>query len=149
MIYNKYRKSKVNKVICTILVSVMLSTGVSSVYSNADEKRNDNSVYSYETIDSDYNEEFESSGMIESEEDQSSEEKTKDDKSIEEKNETIGVSSVDFGGTTVRSSTNKKNLIGDAAASKYDPRILGYTTGVRDQEKLGICWSFEIGRAHV
>lgn len=142
MIYNKYRKSKVNKVICTILVSVMLSTGVSSVYSNADEKRNDNSVYSYETIDSDYNEEFESSGMIESAEDQSSEEKTKDDKSIEEKNETIGVSSVDFGGTTVRSSTNKKNLIGDAAASKYDPRILGYTTGVRDQEKLGICWSF-------
>ncbi|MEG0250675.1 MAG: cell wall-binding repeat-containing protein [Peptostreptococcus sp.] len=143
MIYNKHKKGKVSKVICTILVSVMLSTGVSSVYSNAEQTRSDNEVYSYESIDSPHDESYEDSETIESVESQDSQENSNTENNNESiENETIGVSSVDFDGTTVRNSSNKKNLIGDAAASKYDPRILGYTTGMRNQEKLGICWSF-------
>lgn len=143
MIYNKYKKSKGNKLICTILVSVMLSTGVSSVYSHADQIRNNNEVYSYESIGSQYHESIEGSEIIESVENQDSQEYSNTENNDENaEKESIGVSSVDFDGTTVRGSSNKKNLIGDAAVSKYDPRTLGYTTRVKDQEKLGICWSF-------
>lgn len=45
-----------------------------------------------------------------------------------------------FNSTTIRN-YNKKGA-DEASLTRYDPRELGYTTPVKDQGKLGICWTF-------
>ena len=52
--------------------------------------------------------------------------------------ENISVKSLEFTPTRIRS-YSKKDGVND---SKFDPREKGYMTGVRDQESLGICWTF-------
>ncbi|MBF1045438.1 MAG: cell wall-binding repeat-containing protein [Peptostreptococcus sp.] len=52
--------------------------------------------------------------------------------------ENISVKPLEFTPTRIRS-YSKKDGVND---SKFDPREKGYMTGVRDQESLGICWTF-------
>lgn len=52
--------------------------------------------------------------------------------------ENISIKPLEFTPTRIRS-YSKKDGIND---SKFDPREKGYMTGVRDQESLGICWTF-------
>ncbi|MDB8821315.1 cell wall-binding repeat-containing protein [Peptostreptococcus anaerobius] len=56
---------------------------------------------------------------------------------------TMDITTFDFRGTRLRSFV-KQSGIGTytSASSKYDPRSLGYMTPVRDQQSLGICWTF-------
>lgn len=52
--------------------------------------------------------------------------------------ENISIKPLEFTPTRIRS-YSKKDGVND---SKFDPREKGYMTGVRDQESLGICWTF-------
>ena len=52
--------------------------------------------------------------------------------------ENISVKPLEFTPTRIRF-YSKKDGVND---SKFDPREKGYMTGVRDQESLGICWTF-------
>lgn len=52
--------------------------------------------------------------------------------------ENISVKPFEFTPTKIRS-YSKREGVND---SKFDPREKGYMTGVRDQESLGICWTF-------
>lgn len=52
--------------------------------------------------------------------------------------ENISIKPLEFTPTRIRSYL-KKEGVND---SKFDPREKGYMTGVRDQESLGICWTF-------
>lgn len=52
--------------------------------------------------------------------------------------ENISIKPLEFTPTRIRS-YSKKEGVND---SKFDPREKGYMTGVRDQESLGICWTF-------
>lgn len=135
MIYKK--KNRKQKIICTALAAVLLSTGVSSMYSHAELARNVNPVYSYEGIQHDNAQNGQST------------EKNNDNttavssETVEGKNDNSGVSSFSFNGTEVNGATGALNDVSaEASASKYDPRDKGYMTGIRDQGKLGICWTF-------
>ncbi len=134
MIYKKKHIKK--KIIYTALVAVLLSTGIFPMYSYADE-RNINDVYSYESIESD---------VVTNETDQNSDSSddgvTVSNEDINKKqDENAKIASFDFRGTEFYSENNKRNKA-NAKLSKYDPRSLGYMTDVKDQEKLGICWTF-------
>lgn len=52
--------------------------------------------------------------------------------------ENISIKPLEFTPTKIRS-YSKREGVND---SKFDPREKGYMTGVRDQESLGICWTF-------
>lgn len=133
MIYKK--KQVKNKIICTALVAVLLSTGIFPMYSHA-EDRNVNDVYSYENVHPETaSEEVKNS---ETSEDNT----TVSDENIYKKHDNdAGIASFDFRGTEVAGENNKKSEE-DAKLRKYDPRTLGYMTDVKDQGKLGICWTF-------
>ncbi|WP_101773872.1 cell wall-binding repeat-containing protein [Peptostreptococcus faecalis] len=129
MVYKRNKKIQVNKAICTVLVSVLLSTGLSPFYSSAYE-RSENEVYSY----------GESGENVQIE-------KIENVRSIENSAETENVTGGDvelersmfrFEGTNLNGPAKRSG----ALDSKYDPRTLGHTTPIKDQEKLGICWAF-------
>lgn len=52
--------------------------------------------------------------------------------------ENISVRPFEFAATQIRSYSKRDG----ENVSKFDPREHGYMTGVRDQESLGICWTF-------
>ena len=52
--------------------------------------------------------------------------------------ENISIKPFEFTPTKIRSNSKRDG----ANASKFDPREKGYMTGIRDQENLGICWTF-------
>lgn len=52
--------------------------------------------------------------------------------------ENISIKPFEFTPTKIRSNSKRNG----ANASKFDPREKGYMTGIRDQENLGICWTF-------
>lgn len=126
-----YKKKQVKiKIICTALAAVLLSTGISSMYSHAEE-RIVNSVYSYENADNNLDDSDSSSGDT-----------TVSNENISKNNlENAGVTSFSFRGTEVAGENNKKDEE-NAKLSKYDPRKMGYMTAIKDQGKLGICWTF-------
>lgn len=52
--------------------------------------------------------------------------------------ENISIKPFEFTPTKIRSNSKRDG----ANANKFDPREKGYMTGIRDQENLGICWTF-------
>lgn len=56
---------------------------------------------------------------------------------------TMDVTNFDFRGTVLRSYVKQSGASSyTSASSKYDPRAFGYMTSVKDQQSLGICWTF-------
>lgn len=118
MIYNKLKNRKINKFICMILTSAILTYGVASVYVHADEERPQNKVYSPD------------------------EKKTQTITSTVS-GEKVDAESFDFDGTVISVEDGIKGIDGVSPTSpKFDPRDYYLTTDIRDQQKLGICWTF-------
>lgn len=134
MIYKKKQVKK--KIIYTALATALLSTGIFPMYSYADD-RNVNDVYSYENVQPDT-----VSDETDKNSDNSEYRTTVSNEDINKKqNDNANIASFDFRGTEVYGENNRKNEE-NIKLSKYDPRGLGYMTDVKDQEKLGICWTF-------
>lgn len=153
MTYRRGNKNIIKKIVSISLVSVIISTGCSFSFVGAEE-RTQNQVYSYEDVSSNNG----SSNGSESKneqivvnvqgEQQSNYQPNVDNSSNNTENKTIINSSesiktdpFDFNGTKL---TDIKNGISGvtASSSKFDPREHNLMTGIRNQLKLGICWSF-------
>lgn len=125
MVYNKKVGKKINKIISTVMISVMLSTGMSAFYSNADE-REQNEVYSYENVTVNH----------------------VDNTAQQNDSDSVGsgrmsASLFKFRGTEIKDYGKKDSSSSiSVTSSKYDPRDFGYMTKIKDQKKLGICWTF-------
>lgn len=137
MIYKRNKKNKIMSSICVTLAAVIISTGVSSVNVRADEDRHQNPVYSYEDLSS-----SESSEENKVDNDISDGQLQSSEKAVSNI-ENINTSPFDFDGTVLRTDGVIKGIEGVTPSSrKYDPRDYGLTTQVKDQQKLGICWTF-------
>lgn len=150
MTYKRSGKKLIKKIVCVSLVSVIVSTGCSFSFSNADE-RNQNPVYSYEGVTSgstDSNSSV-SQPQVQAEsisgksENQGNYQPSNGQGEVITNNnsEVIKTDPFDFNGTKL--TDNSKSVSGITAESnKFDPREFNLMTSIKNQLKLGICWSF-------
>lgn len=103
------------KVVSSLFISMMFFSTIPRVYADTDVNRNINDVYNYGERSNDDSSSISLSGNL-------------GDKKI-------GVSDLNFNGTDSSKYIN-------SLPSKYDPREKDYMTPIRDQEDLGICWTF-------
>lgn len=120
----KFKKNNLRKnlIYIALISMVSLSSIVypRDVYADSFSNRNINEVYSY------------------GQRGDSSDASRDDAGSTTQPDKKTGVSDFNFDGTNSMNLTNNEANI----PSKYDPREKGYMTDVRDQEDLGICWTF-------